>query len=106
MADDPLVRLKEAVTELAVSTATADDVADLLRKAGVTGERGHAHSCPIANYLAQVVGIEVSVSGDDVVLIGDESELFMYAVSLSDSVQKFINQFDDDMYPDLINRGV
>jgi hypothetical protein len=41
--------------------STAEEVAETIRDAGVTGTTGHVFNCPVARWLAHKVGVRASV---------------------------------------------
>lgn len=74
----------------------ADDVAAVLRGAGVKGNRRNCHSCPIAVFVKKVTG------EDDVKVFGME---YLYGgawVDLPRAARAFVKRFDNYQYSDLV----
>lgn len=98
---------------LASLGASADEVAESLRKQGITGKRGSKVSCPILNGIYKAcpkywTGLNIYGRGKK----SDGS--YDYYATLSDSqimdptlppaVINFIGNFDEGKYPDLESR--
>lgn len=97
--------LAEALAQL--RDYDADQVATLLHLAGKTGDVGDTISCPVANYLADVLGEECVVDTSSAWLTRD-TDLYnplsddVDMVDLPSGVMEFVERFDDRIYPDLI----
>jgi hypothetical protein len=89
--------LQEAVAQLA--DYAADEIAELMRRAGKTGHVGEEDSCPVANYLHDVLGEVCRVDTDRAWLTDDYGD---DVVKLPGGVQAFVDAFDHYAYPDLI----
>lgn len=90
------ITLPEAMAQL--EDYDADEVADLLRLAGKTGNRHESLSCPIANYLHDVVGSEVYVNGGMAwIAFGPGT-----TTPVPPGVWAFVEAFDNGVYPDLV----
>lgn len=99
----------EKVTEIVASLLdslgdTSDQIADALRKRGITGLTDNVCDCPVANFL-KVHGVKnPQVDRDAVGLVayeerdGSGGPLF---VSMPRPVAAFIAAFDDGMYDNL-----
>lgn len=75
----------------------ADDVAAVLRAAGVTGEPCRANFCPIARYVQQLTGDE-TVGVSSRMLQYKESESWQQ-IDLPRSARTFVSRFDDGHEP-------
>ena len=78
-----------------------EDVAKLMRAAGVKGRRLKAEACPIALYLAGADDVrEATVVGHVLTtwLHGAEERRYDYATL---AVMDFVDRFDGGQYPDL-----
>jgi hypothetical protein len=92
------ITLQEALDQL--NRYTADEVAELLMLAGKKGHQSLALSCPMANYLSDVLGSECSVGpwrAHNMLVDGDDRW-----ADLPDGVSYFVDRFDRGHYPDLI----
>lgn len=95
MVNDEMITVPEAIERL--RKRSANEVADILRAAGVTGEPRDAHACPIANYVKRTTGDDtVSVCGDVAFYgrIGARHE-----VKMPRSAWRFVDRFDN-LHPD------
>ena len=92
------ITLQEALNQLA--DYSSDDIAELMRLAGKKGTQSLALSCPMANYLSDVLGSECSVGpwrAHNMLDDGDDRW-----ADLPDSVSYFVDRFDRGHYPFLI----
>jgi hypothetical protein len=90
----------DRVTELLGALGnTPEKVAFSLRAAGITGVVGDPTRCPVANYL-QTRDIPVNL----VTCLRVEVDSWG-SVPVANPVADFIAEFDDETYPQLIQRG-
>jgi hypothetical protein len=96
---------------------TSDAIATTLRDAKIKGLRQSIANCPVARFVtgrimkqAPSLHVKVAVS-DDTILItrpssmhGDYGDLLM-SMELPDSVTDFLQRFDADAYPDLVDKN-
>lgn len=91
----------------------SEDVAMRLQELGIRGVRGNECGCPVANYLGRVLGADtVMVSRGEVFAYGTAYEdwngfpqpldLRLHA-DLPDSVSAFVEDFDQGIYPELVD---
>jgi hypothetical protein len=85
-----------------------DMIAEKLLAEGIRGVVDDGSSCPIANYLyAQVPelleGSDGSFSVGATATWDEEEGDDWHDVDTPEPVYKFINRFDDELYPELIN---
>lgn len=116
MADLPTYPLTVEGVERALAELDkggSEDVAIRLQELGIRGVRGNDCGCPVANYLARAVAYAetVTVSGDSVYVTGTDYEDIegfrqpwdvMFHATLPDSVSAFVEDFDQGIYPELI----
>ena len=85
------------------------EIATILTAFGVTGDKGHAASCPLRNYLAYGLGDTLPsdvnlVAGPFNIIL--EHGLYEEYVSVShdtpENIHNFMAAFDDGQYPDLV----
>lgn len=74
---------------------SADEIADMLTKAGALGFKHNAMACPLAIYLTDEAKAPVFVSPHHVSYFQD-----LYDVS-GTSIDAFVQAFDSGKYPDL-----
>jgi len=86
------MELQEALNELRFLPPNL--VADHLRQAGIKGKRQSAHQCPVARFLSEKTGQEVSVCAFD---LGNTN----YFYATPPAVAEFIRLFDAGNFPDL-----
>lgn len=92
--------LDEVVGRLA--DKTPDEIADVMRRAGIRGRRCSAKRCPIANWVVlQIPQFGGVVVGTATVSVLDPSR-HLISATLPNSVASFISRFDAREYPDLI----
>lgn len=89
--------LAEALAQL--RDYDADQVATLLHLAGKTGDVGDMLTCPVAHYLADVLGEDCNVDSTEAWLANDGH---LCTVDLPSGVTEFVTRFDDRIYPHLI----
>jgi hypothetical protein len=90
------ITLQEALAQLEGYTST--EVAELMELAGKKGERFNSVSCPVANYLEDVLGAQCSVGPYNAyVVVADEED----RVLLPKGVSWFVSDFDRGGYPHL-----
>lgn len=94
----------------------SEDVAIRLAELGFRGQRDNDCACPLANYLARVVpdAESVTVSGESAYLTGIVREEVdggflqswdvRFHVGLPGAVPAFIEDFDQGLYPELIDK--
>lgn len=106
--EDTRDQVVDALLDLAA--LSADEIADILSEAGYAGPCGNTVRCPVAQYLADVVGptvdLTVAVGPTEAHLFrdgidADNSAATLADVWLPDSVAAFIERFDSGAYPDL-----
>lgn len=97
MTDSDTLR-SELTAALKALGDTPDAVADTLRALGITGVRRSHRTCPVARYLSEVFGPDVSVGRDmsHVRVNGVIAE-----TTTPQPVTQFISLFDNGRYPDL-----
>lgn len=76
---------------------TADEVADVLRTAGVTGVRLSACECPVANFLDRETGNAVHLVNSQTIDVGSHWQTFTPT-----AVSEFIRAFDHGKFLDLV----
>lgn len=81
---------------LAALGNTADEVAETLRRLGVTGQRVVADSCPVANYLREFAGVGHPAMSPAWIKLGDGW------IATPAPVARFVARFDLGEFPDLI----
>jgi hypothetical protein len=92
--------LREALKALGT---TREQVASTLDRLGIRGRRGDCRTCPVALYLTDVTGGHVLVDVLDVRL-GSPADHVL--VMLPTPVRDFIDRFDQDYYPGLVDMAV
>lgn len=85
---------------------TSGEVADSLRKRGITGFPGHCQTCPIAvlilrEYPGEVTPKNLTVRGDAIELFSGTA---LRVVRMPQPVRHFLVAFDLAEYPDMIRR--
>jgi hypothetical protein len=82
---------------------TADAVANEMRAAGIKGTQDDTCTCPLANYLTQLPGVDqVEVLDNHVYLwVGDQAEPAV--IELAESVSNFVYLFDQGVFLDLVD---
>lgn len=116
MADLPTYPLTpEGVSEAlnALDKGGSEDVAQRLTELGITGQRGVECGCPIASYLGRVLPYveHVAIGSDSAYICGtayvdlggfqQPYDVTLHA-NLPDSVSAFVDDFDQGIYPELI----
>lgn len=96
----------EAALKPLTDCQTADEVADVLRKAGAKGKLRSPCDCPIACYLKSKLGIAESVKVQPSMVTVSPRDGFAMK-DLSEATRSFIYRFDghsggDSRYPDLV----
>jgi hypothetical protein len=92
-----------------------DQIHTALRKAKITGQRGSRYDCPLARYVADharqrvpSATVRVRVCEGAVVVEIEETDTGGYreiGVEQSEVVKGFVQRFDNDAYPDLIDQA-
>lgn len=106
-ADEARSKIAAALGELVAGGNSAGNVADALKKRGITGERGNCQTCPIAVYLRNELDREdfTSIFVDPEIMnavVITPLGTRMVTVSLPRAVTRFIGAFDyDGSYGDL-----
>lgn len=91
---------QQVAAKLAALGGTANDVATILEAAGITGRRGSATNCPIANYLGQAgLGIDRAVVGHGHINV--RSGALMVWVPQPAGASAFVKDFDRGEFADL-----
>jgi hypothetical protein len=83
---------------------SADDVADLLRTAGITGRRVDPWGCPVSRWLQSCAGtpdISVGTFYADMTL-RQAGELRSFDRPLPRAARQFITALDSNLYPELL----
>lgn len=96
----------EAIEEaLAALPPTAGEVAALFGELGITGQVGAACRCPVANYLAGEFpdASRVIVYTRATVAMYGELDAFALSAKVPQHLFDFIDRFDDEQYPTLID---
>lgn len=88
---------------LAELGTNADQVADSLRARAIKGFQNFPECCPIANLLTTLPGVhDVEVSEAAIQFaIGDQYQ----EIDTPEPVEKFVRNFDDGIYLDLVDRA-
>jgi len=80
---------------------TADEVADLLQKHGVKGQRNECDTCPIARFLGDVLDDEIVEIDRDRVTMYFMPDYELKQYDLEAGPQAFIKHFDEGRYYEL-----
>ncbi len=80
---------------------SADNIATFLKGEGVQGSRGLADCCPVARWMQQETGKKVLVSVVSMWTDCNMAELTEERIH-GESLAEFINLFDRNQYPELI----
>lgn len=82
---------------------TSEEVADSIRKFGITGTKG-SRRCPLAKALKEHsnCGYTIGVSAHGDVYYDD---LQVLDPDTPTAVKQFVRDFDNDKYPDLLEKG-
>jgi hypothetical protein len=90
------------VMDKLVGLCSPDAIAEYLLDEGIVGKRGFGDSCPVANYIRRETGLVTFVSLGE---WGVEPETIHFGTPNREMpyvVGRFVNNFDNGMYPDLI----
>lgn len=81
---------------------TADDMAESLREAGITGIREDGEACPLANYLRREGFDDLNVTRDHIEDAGTDCDPGRWQMPTPPTARTFIVRFDDVKdWPDL-----
>jgi hypothetical protein len=91
----------------------SEDIAHRFAELGIKGQVGHECACPVHAYLTRVLpdADSVNVGGTEVFVWGWLRDEFGFSydvrfhTSLPDSVSAFIEDFDQAIYPELIEEA-
>lgn len=81
--------------------STSEEIADSLAERGIRGRRMEERACPLANYLRNELTVAVQIEAGSVQIDGVDG--FM-STAVCDGVEDFIEDFDDEGYPFLIEQ--
>lgn len=82
-----------------LSDLSSDDIANLMLQKGIKGVPGEPTSCPLSRYLSGESGGIHTVVGTSTISQGGTLHL------LSFEIQEFIQRFDREEFPNLLEKG-
>jgi hypothetical protein len=91
-----MTKLEQLVNEL--GQLTPDQIADKLRAQGIKGYIDSSFACPFAMFLQKELDLRAEVEPGYSVTLGFPILIITHPTSL----EKFINKFDLNEYPDLV----
>ena len=77
----------------------ADEIAKYFKYEGITGQREENDNCPIANWMIGQTGFTCFVDENSIIVL--RSALIQEMFINTESMEIFINLFDQGNYPDL-----
>ena len=84
------------------NVSTSDEVAEILRTAGIKGKRYELNACPLANLaLHDIPGVDVEVD-DEGLAIEVRATGMAFRHNTTPAMKDFIRRFDLGEFPDLI----
>lgn len=96
-------RLARAVNRL--GTLSTEEIREVLVTRGITGRQIDATSCPIAKLLtAETNFLSIAVSKNWIIGQRKSGRATVEVTGLPESIRIFIENFDENMYPELIRR--
>jgi len=92
------------VLDKLAALGTADAIALHFQTTEITGMRGSATQCPVAQWLdgeVDMPGIRLVVKGASVLVVGEVHNRALGLVNMPEPVQEFVRKFDGGRYPKL-----
>lgn len=81
---------------------SSDEIASFLEGQGLVGQQGFSRQCPLAVYLSQTLGLDVSVGMLWITLYRQHKAVSKFLTP--ESVRIFIDYFDHGIFPNLIRK--